>query len=87
MRYYHGVTDRDFAFERDERRFRHPTLYRRDSPPHNPFGAFHSASSAGMFQQSGIFDAANVLQMLGSVVSEAVRVGKHENLQNFNIVF
>lgn len=69
LRYYHGVTDRDFAFERDEPRFRHPTLYRIDSPPHNPFGAFRSASSASVFQQAGFFDAANVLQMLVSMVT------------------
>lgn len=65
-------------FERDESRFRHPFLFRRDIPLNNMFGSSHSAGSASGFQQSGLFDAANVIQMLSSVVTEAVRVGKHK---------
>lgn len=78
LRYYHGVTDKEFVFERDEPRFRHPFLYRRDNPSNNMFGATRSNGSASGFQQAGFFDAANVIQMLGSMVTEAVRVGKYK---------
>lgn len=42
------------------------------------FGATRSTGSASGFQQAGFFDAANVIQMLGSMVTEAVRVGKYK---------
>lgn len=67
LRFNHGVHDRDFVFERDEHRFRHPFLYRRDNPP--------NTSQFPSFMPNGFFGAGDMMQMLGSAISEAVKIG------------